>query len=212
MAVGAENTYVATDDQRIAEVVIQAGGQVVMTSPTARTGTDRLWDAAQQIKADVYVNVQGDEPLIDPVDINIVIQAKLEKMDCVINGIAPIGLGSDPESRSIPKVVTTETNFLVYMSRLPIPGSKSGEIKTGLYRKQVCVFAFSYEQLKAFGEFGRKGKLEEEEDLEMLRYLELSIPVYMVETSGENWAVDVPEDVIKVEQLMAKKQTIKILR
>ena len=91
------------------------------------------------------------------------------------------------------------------MSRLAVPGTKSPEKAPKKYWKQVCIYAFNYSELKTFGSFGRKSYLESFEDIEILRFLELAIPIRMVETSGESSAVDVPEDVVIVEEILSKK-------
>lgn len=203
-ALGKENVYVATEDKRILQVVHKYGFQGIMTSDTALTGTDRLYEASQQIDADIYINVQGDEPLINPDDILKVLSYKKENPGFVVNGMCPLDANDNPENRNIPKVVFNENQQLVYMSRLPIPGSKSKDNPLQKYWKQVCIYAFSKEELNAYGQYGRKSLLEECEDIEILRFLEMNIPVKMVETSGSSYAVDVPEDVMKVEQALRK--------
>src|SRR5690554_6786300 len=95
-AVGAQNVYVDTVDQRIAHVVRDAGYQAVMTVNHALTGTDRLAEAAEQIEADIFINVQGDEPLVDPSDILKVRDAKLIHMGDVINGFSWLSENEDP--------------------------------------------------------------------------------------------------------------------
>jgi len=158
----------------------------LMSSKNALTGTDRLWEAAQQVKADIYVNVQGDEPLLDPKDIIKVVEAKRRHADEVINAMCPILEDEDPRDVNIPKVVVNQDKRMVYMSRLAVPGSKSSETAPKKYWKQVCIYAFNYNELKAFGSFGRKSYLESSEDIEILRFLELNIPVRMVESLGDS--------------------------
>lgn len=203
-AVGAENVYVATEDSRIAEVVETAGFQAVMTTDDALTGTDRLAQAAEQVEADLYINVQGDEPLADPADILKVRDAKLAHMDAIINGVSWVGDNEDPHSVNIPKVITNERNELVYMSRVALPGFKDAKCAPGRYKKQVCIYAFTREELAAFRSFGRKSELEHAEDIEILRFLELGKTIRMVETQPGSLAVDVPEDVAKVEAALRK--------
>lgn len=198
-AVGAKNVYVATEDQRIAEVVEAAGFQSVITTDDALTGTDRLAQAAEQVEADIYINVQGDEPLADPADILKVRDAKLAHMDAIINGVSWVGESEDPHSVNIPKVITNERDELVYMSRLALPGFKDTKCAPKRYKKQVCIYAFTREELAAFRAFGRKSELEHAEDIEILRFLELGKTIRMVETQPGSLAVDVPEDVAKVE-------------
>ncbi len=198
-AVGAENVYVATEDRRIAEVVEAAGFQAVMTTDDALTGTDRLAQAAEQVEAGIYINVQGDEPLADPADILKVRDAKLAHMDAIINGVSWVGESEDPHSVNIPKVITNERHELVYMSRVALPGFKDAKCAPVRYKKQVCIYAFTREELAAFRAFGRKSELEHAEDIEILRFLELGKAIRMVETQPGSLAVDVPEDVAKVE-------------
>ena len=198
-AVGKENVYVATDDDQIAEVVQQAGYSAVMTSDSALTGTDRLAEAALQIDADIYVNVQGDEPIIDPVDICKVRDKKIECSNAIINAFCWISEEENPESVNIPKVITNEKGQLIYMSRKALPGYKDTKNAPLRYKKQVCIYAFTKEELIAFQEFGRKSALEACEDIEILRFLEMDKSILMIESSGGSLAVDVPDDVLKVE-------------
>ncbi len=201
-ALGAANTFVATDNADIARVVEEAGFQVLMTSSGATTGTDRLWEAAQQVTADYFINIQGDEPLLDPADIIKIVNEKCSRGHGIVNGMTWLAREEDPWDRNIPKVVVTEDNRLVYMSRLPIPGFKDHRHCSDRYLKQVCIYAFTYSELRAFGEYGRKSRLEEKEDIEILRFLDLSIPVYMVHTNHLSLSVDVPEDLFPVEAAM----------
>lgn len=206
-AVGATNVYVATEDHRIIDVVTEAGFQAVMTEDTALTGTDRLAEAAQSIDADIYINVQGDEPLADPEDIRKVRDAKVEAPNCIINGFSWVSAKEDPHSVNIPKVITNENNQLIYMSRVALPGFKDVKYAPKIYKKQVCIYAFTREELTAFREFGRKSELEYSEDIEILRFLELGKTIRMIETKPGSLAVDVPEDVQKVESAMLKLQS-----
>ena len=199
-----EFVYIATDDLRIKEVVEEAGFNVVMTSKKALTGTDRIADAANQIDADIYINVQGDEPLLDPNDILSIIDIKKKYPNEVINGYCKINDNENPESLNIPKVVFNENNQMLYMSRHLIPGSKSKQIKPPHYFKQVCIYAFNKNELLDFVNFGRKSTIENYEDIEILRFLDIGTKIRVVETLGSSLAVDVPEDVKKVEEAILK--------
>ena len=198
-AVGKENVYVATEDERISKVVTSASFQAVMTTDDALTGTDRLAQAAEQVKADIYINVQGDEPLVDPADIQKIRDAKLIYMDQIINGYSWISPNEDPQNVNIPKVITNERDELVYMSRVAIPGFKDAKYAPKQYKKQVCIYAFTREELAAFRAFGRKSILENSEDIEILRFLEIDKTIRMIETKPGSLAVDVFEDVARVE-------------
>lgn len=204
-ALGKDNVYIATDSKEIQELVDHSGYQTIMTSESALTGTDRLWQAAQQVKADIYVNIQGDEPLLNPLDITKIVKEKRLYMNEVINGMCPIGAEEDLKSINIPKVVFSSSRRLLYMSRFPVPGSKSPEKKAKEYWKQVCIYAFTFDELRSFAHLGEKSYLESLEDIEILRFLEIGIPVRMVETSPSTHAVDIPEDIVLVEELLRKK-------
>ncbi|MBB5187724.1 3-deoxy-manno-octulosonate cytidylyltransferase (CMP-KDO synthetase) [Zhongshania antarctica] len=203
-AVGKANVYVATDDSRIAEVVIDAGYQVIMTGD-ALTGTDRLAEAARKVSADIYINIQGDEPLVDPQDIVRVIEEKKLHFDAVINCYCELSESEDPGSVNIPKVIFSEGKKLVYMSRKVLPGYKDcGNAPKKLY-KQVCIYAFNRKQLADFENFGRKSKLESSEDIEIIRFLEWGQEIRMVEAVSGSLAVDVVGDVIPVEAALQSR-------
>jgi 3-deoxy-manno-octulosonate cytidylyltransferase (CMP-KDO synthetase) len=198
-ALGQENVYVATESDRIAAAVREAGFQAVLTSDKCLTGTDRLAEAARSIPADVYVNVQGDEPLLDPKDIQRVASEKIATPGMVINCYQEIGPEENPESPNLPKVIMNEAGMLVYMSRRALPGFKIATNRPSVYYKQVCIYGFSAEDLARFAQHGRKGKLEWHEDIEILRFLDLGVPVRMIRASRVSYAVDTPEDVAVVE-------------
>lgn len=197
-AVGSEVVYIATDSQEIKEAVERFGGQVVMTSSNCLTGTDRLAEANLTLDCDFVINVQGDEPMIEPRDITTVIEAYEANPSAVVNAMAPIGEEADFRSNSVPKVVASQSGRLLYMSRGAIPTDKNLGFSSA-YR-QVCIYAFSREHLLAFSKFSEKTPLEQIEDIEILRFLENDIAVQMVEVSGFSIAVDFPEDVARVER------------
>lgn len=204
-AVGRSNVYIATEDKRIEEAVRQAGFQVIMTSDNLPTGTDRLAEASKKVEADIYINVQGDEPLVDPEDIIKVRDAKLANMQDVINGFSWVSNNEDPNDVNIPKVITNENDELVYMSRVALPGYKVVENVPNSYKKQVCIYAFTKKELESFHDFGRKSQLEHHEDIEILRFLELNKKIRMIETKPGSLAVDIPSDVPKVEAALGEK-------
>jgi 3-deoxy-manno-octulosonate cytidylyltransferase (CMP-KDO synthetase) len=197
-AVGVENVYVATEDIRIKNEVEKFGYSCVLTSKTALTGTDRVAEAARMLLADIYINVQGDEPMLNPSDILKVRDAKILSMNTVINGFNYISL-EEANNLNVPKVVTDESDHLVYMSRAVIPGFKDIKDSPSKYKKQVCIYAFTRDELNAFISFGRKSRLEQTEDIEILRFLDMDIKVKFVETTPGSLAVDVPDDLSAVE-------------
>ena len=153
---GKENVYIATDDKQIQKTVTEMGYAVVMTSENCLTGTDRLAEVAKKIDADIYVNVQGDEPLIDPKDIQKVIDCKKKYPNDVINGYTRMKENEDPKSLTKPKIIFTEDKRMVYISRQPIPGFKDQKYNSKVYHKQVCIYAFNRKELLEFGNFGGK--------------------------------------------------------
>jgi 3-deoxy-manno-octulosonate cytidylyltransferase (CMP-KDO synthetase) len=203
-AVGQEHVYVATEDVRIVDVIEAAGFKALMTSKTALTGTDRLAEAAEMIDYDIYINVQGDEPLVNPEDIRRCITLKAEHPELIANGFSWIGPEENPASVNIPKVITTEDDVMVYMSRVALPGFKDPASAPERYKKQVCIYGFSREDLAAFVAFGRKGTLEACEDIEILRFVELGRTIKMYETTPGTLAVDVPGDVAVVEAALKR--------
>ncbi len=194
-AVGPDKVYVATDDERISESIRKIGGNIVMTSSDCLTGTDRLAEANELLQYDFLVNVQGDEPLIDPKHIKLVID-KYTETGNVTNAMCPITSEAEFRSLTIPKVVFSKSRRLLYMSRTGIPLTKNGQYRFGY--KQVCIYAFSKEQLEFFAKFDQKTRNENVEDIEILRFLENDYIVDMVEVNVGSLAIDTPDDVDKV--------------
>jgi 3-deoxy-manno-octulosonate cytidylyltransferase (CMP-KDO synthetase) len=194
---GIDGVYVATDDERIAAACAGFDAACLLTSPACLTGTDRVWDAAQQIAADVYVNVQGDEPLVRPSDIERVIAASRAAPNRVFNAMCPLRGPDEYRSPHVPKVVVRPDGRLLYMSRAAIPTDKAASFCGGF--KQVCIYALPRAALAAFAGAGGKTPLETIEDIEILRFLELGFEVHMLEVSGSSVAVDRPEDILVVE-------------
>lgn len=187
---------VATDHKSIYNHIKELGYNAVMTSERCLTGTDRVAEVASIVEADYYINVQGDEPLINPDDIKKVINELGRNSNVIINGYAPIKIEEDYSSRSIPKVVFSEKGRLLYMSRTTIPGNKAGTFEKGF--RQICIYAFPKESLNQFSSRKEKSAFEAIEDIEILRFLEMDIPVQMIEMSGDSIAVDTENDIEKV--------------
>ena len=202
-ALGAAQVVIATDDDRIRTVASDAGFRVEMTSERALTGTDRIAEIADLLSADAILNVQGDEPLLDPADLLRIAEIKAAHPEVVVNGYHPLGPDEDPASTNLPKVVIDRDERLLYMSRCAVPGTKRGEPDPDVtYLKQVCIYGLSPMDLRLFTSVSAKGPLEAAEDIEILRVLELGQPVRMVRTSTASVAVDAPEDVAKVEEAL----------
>jgi len=199
-----DQVYIATDDDRIEKVCHELKMNVIMTSENHRTGTDRVGEVARKIEADLYVNVQGDEPLILPETIEKAINFFEENKSIkVINCMTEIKEMADLIDTSVPKVVVNKNNKAIFLSRLPIPYPKS---RKGLkYFKQVCVYCFTPKALETFCRLSNKGPAEEAEDIELLRFIENDIPVYMVEVEQDTIGVDTPNDLELARQLIKKR-------
>ena len=204
LAIPPASIYIATDDQRIAELCDRNEIQVVMTSPDCLTGTDRVAQAARQLNADYVINVQGDEPLINPADIALLKQVAEKYPTEVLNGYTEIAEEEDFRSRGIPKVAVRPDGRLLYMSRAPIPNNKQDEFAHAF--RQVCIYGFPRHLLQEFAAHSGKCPLEAVEDIEILRFLELGHDVRMIHMSNESIAVDYPADVVKVEAVINAKE------
>lgn len=196
--------YVATDDERIENVCKEYGINVVMTDSNHKTGTDRIAEVATKVKADLYVNIQGDEPLIEPDTIRQAVLPFLKGEDIdVTNLMTEIKDPVDVVNCTVPKVVTNKENVGIFLSRSPIPYPKGAlEYK---YYKQVCVYGFTPRALQFYSEYGKnygKAKIEAIEDIEILRFIENGYKVQYIEVDSDTVAVDTPKDLEKVCKLM----------
>ena len=205
--VSRNNLFIATDDKKIFNFLKRKSYKSIMTSKNCLTGTDRVHEAAKKLKSNIFVNVQGDEPTIKASDIKKIITAKKIHPNHVICGYTKINI-SQINNLNIPKVVMNKNNELIYISRHAIPGFKNkNNLNKIKFFKQVCIYAFNYNELKIFGSFKSKSFLEKIEDIELIRYLELTNKkIKMIEVSSESLSVDVKSDVKKVETFLKKKK------
>lgn len=202
-AVPNEKIIIATEDESVKEHCESIGANVAITSAECLTGTDRVAELLDTIDVDMFINVQGDEPLVNPADIQHVIEvATMGEFD-IVNGFAPIVDEAQYYSRMIPKVLFSKDGNLLYMSRGPIPAHKEEKFLSAW--RQICIYGFSRKALETFRSQKRKTALEEIEDIEILRFIELGHRVQMIELSDESIAVDVPEDVAKVEKALKER-------
>ena len=203
--IGKENTFIATDSKKIQKKVNEYNYNSIMTSRKCLTGTDRVAEASKKIKANIYVNVQGDEPLVNPNDINKIIQEKKENPKFVICGYGNIHKYQNPKSLNLPKVIVNSKQELIYISRSLIPGSKK-KIKPKNFFKQVCIYAFNKKELQKFYSLKKKSELEKIEDIEILRFFDLGIKIKMVKLNSNSVAVDEISDVRKAEKILKKNK------
>jgi 3-deoxy-manno-octulosonate cytidylyltransferase (CMP-KDO synthetase) len=205
MARSLAEVVVATDDQRIAKVV-QPYCRVEMTGSHHLTGSDRIAEAVSRFACEAVINIQGDEPLIDPAVIDSVAGAL---KDCEMSTAAtPIRLPEDYDNPNVVKVVVNRAGMALYFSRRTVPYLR--EAASGSVSEQLAAFPF----LKHLGIYGYRREtllrlvtlpaspLEQAEKLEQLRALEDGIPIAVVQVNYESVGVDVPADVARVEQLL----------
>ena len=194
-----ERIIVATDDERIARVVEKFGGDVMMTRLDHQSGTDRLAEAASHLPSDsLVVNVQGDEPLIEPDVIDRAIAAARNREAQIVTLMTPL---TDPAAIADPsrvKVVVDRNGFALYFSRSPIPSSGTTFLHLGLYVYRV-------EFLKQFTKLDRT-PLEIAERLEQLRALEHGHRIRVVEVESESWGIDTPADLEKLKSVLGNEK------
>lgn len=195
-AVDKSLVYVATEDQRIVDHCNEHNMQVILTTDNCLTGTDRVAEVMERIEADYYINVQGDEPLFNPDDILKMINSLTLFPGEILNGYCAIDSAEQYHSPSVPKVVFKPNGKLLYMSRSAIPGNKATQFSKAW--RQVCVYAFPAKALRQFADSKAKTPLEAEEDIEILRFIEMDFEVRMIEMSKESVAVDNPGDLEEV--------------
>ena len=195
-----EDLYIATDSEKIEHVAKKFSKNVVLTSEDCLTGTDRLAEFAKIIDAEAYINLQGDEPIMCIKNIEIIKKYAEKDPHIIYNGYAPINYHGDYLSNMIPKVVVAENKKLLYMSRAPIPGNKNGSFQNA--NKQICVYSFPKAALSNYGVGTVKTFKENEEDIEIMRLLDLGFEVQMLEMSANTVAVDTPEDLERVKMII----------
>tara|TARA_B100000686_G_C16768290_1_gene963307 strand:- start:1299 stop:2036 length:738 start_codon:yes stop_codon:yes gene_type:complete len=195
--------FVVTDDHRIVKVCQDYDIQTKITSPHCPTGTDRIAEVARELDCDFYVNVQGDEPVLNPDDLDKIIKASQQNPDMILNGMCRIRDESLYRSASIPKVIVRNDDRLLYMSRAAIPANKTDNFIKAW--RQVCIYSFTKKALITFSDLKTKTDIENIEDIEILRFLELGFEVKMIEMSEDSIAVDNPEDIPLVEAAISQR-------
>jgi 3-deoxy-manno-octulosonate cytidylyltransferase (CMP-KDO synthetase) len=196
---------VATDDERIVQAVEAFGGEARMTRADHRTGTERIAEVAVHVEASVYVNVQGDEPLIDPAAIDAAVEALRSDDSVQVGTIAvPITAPGDIMDPNVVKVVLDFDDNALYFSRAPIPWVRDSEHRVhARHLKHLGLYVYRREALLEFPTLPQ-GDHERLEQLEQLRWLENGWKIRVAEVEHDSVSVDVPEDVARVEKLLAK--------
>lgn len=201
-----DGVLVATDDQRIFDAVNQFSGQAVMTSPDHHSGTDRLAEAAANLDADIIVNIQGDEPLIEPKAIDLAVEPFLVNPDLPMTTLkTPILDLEDLQSPGVVKVVTDENGLALYFSRYPIPCIRGMEdpaevLNQKIHYKHIGLYAYRRDFLLKYPQL-KQTPLEKAESLEQLRALENGYRICVVNCPYTSVSVDTPEDLERVRTL-----------
>ena len=200
--------WVATDDERILNTVQKFGGRAVMTSPTCVSGTDRVAEAAQNMEADIVVNIQGDEPFIHPKEIDLAAQILMTDPEAVVGTLMKrIFHTEDLISRNTAKVVVNEQGYALYFSRQPIPFYRDIEepgewLKMHAYYKHIGIYSYRKDFLHEMTRWPPTS-LEKSEKLEQLRVLERGGRIKVAETDSESICVDTPDDLERAQKLYA---------
>ena len=204
----ATRVIVATDDDRIVQAVQSFGGEALMTRSSHRTGTERVAEVASHVDGEVFVNVQGDEPLLDPQAVDTAIQSLLEEPAAPVSTVAT--LIKTPSDIMDPNVVKTILDFednALYFSRAPIPWVRDTASKIQVrHLKHLGLYAFQRDALLEYPTLPQ-GTLEKIEQLEQLRWLENGWKIRVAEVEHDAVSVDVPEDITRVEKLLQTPQT-----
>jgi len=205
LAKRADRVMVATDDERIVKAVQGFGGEARMTRTAHRTGTERVAEVAAREDGDVFVNVQGDEPLLDPHAIDVAVNSLLEEPQASISTVAtPIKTPADIMDPNVVKVVVDFDGNAIYFSRAPIPWVRDTASKMVVrHLKHFGLYVFQREALLEYSTLPQ-GELERIEQLEQLRWLENGWKIRVAEVEHDAVSVDVPEDVARVEKLLQK--------
>jgi 3-deoxy-manno-octulosonate cytidylyltransferase (CMP-KDO synthetase) len=197
----ADRVVVAAPDQEIIDACARFGGEGILTSHDHPTGTDRIAEVAKHIEADVYVNVQGDEPLIQSDSIRACAGPLLEDATKQMSSVYSLCRPDEYDNPAVVKVVTDKQGYALYFSRYPIPFERNARIQP--VKKHVGLYAYRREPLLAFSTWGMS-PLETAESLEQLRFMENGVRIHMSEAAGTELAVDTPEQADQVRELLAK--------
>lgn len=197
---------VATDDERIAEEVKKFGGDFVFTAPTHQSGTDRCAEVIEQMPDfDIVINIQGDEPFIEPAQIDLLASCFIEKKVQLATLIKSIESQESIYNPNSPKVVIDVNGRAIYFSRSPIPFIRNSE--PGLWAekhhfyKHIGIYGYRTDALKAITKLS-PSSLEIAESLEQLRWIENGFYIQTKITNSETIAIDTPEDLVKLNKLL----------
>lgn len=204
---------IATDDVRIADAVMDFGGQYVMTSPNHRSGTDRCCEALDLLKTkyDAVVNIQGDEPFINPKQIDLMVDLIVRDDTSLASLAKRIDDADELFSPNAVKVVVNQEGNAMYFSRNPIPFMRNVDrdewLAKGRFYKHIGIYAYKADVLHQVAHM-EPSALEQAESLEQLRWLENGLAIRMALSDAENISIDTPDDLHRAEQYAQTKPEI----
>lgn len=206
---GLDEIIVATDDERIAEVVRDFGGRAMMTSPDCQSGSDRVREVAQTVDADVYVNVQGDEPLLESLAIEKLLNVFEHDASVQVATLCSPISREDAQSSNLVKVVRDHAGNALYFSRAPLPFVREAN-ETADYFGHIGIYAYRREALTVFTSLPASD-LEKAEKLEQLRFLQAGIPIRVLEVPRMGVGVDTQEDLERVRTVIRERRRAEAL-
>ena len=196
----ADRVIVATPDQEIVDACKRFGAEAVLTSPNHPTGTDRIAEVALTVRANVYVNVQGDEPLVHPDDVKACAAPLLKDPAVQMGSVFCDCPEEEVENPAVVKVVTDLNGYALYFSRHSLPFPRNPRV--GPVKKHIGLYAYTAGVLSGFSKW-RQTPLEAAESLEQLRFLEHGVKIRMSRGTGSALAVDTPEQADEVRKILA---------
>ena len=192
---------VATDHTKIIKVCNIYKVPSILTSKKCLTGSDRVAEVAKKIDAKIYINLQGDEPIFSKQDLKKFINKAKKNHIQILNGYCKVSNKNLFYNYGIPKVVVNKFDELLYISRAPIPSNKTNVFKRGL--RQVCIYSFPKKILnKIYGKDKKKTFIEKNEDIEVLRPLEMGYKIKMIKLSAQSISIDTKSDLKKLLKII----------
>lgn len=194
------DVVVACDDQKLVDAVKNFGGKAVLTSTEHQSGTQRIQEVAQKMPADIYVNIQGDEPLMPGENVDLLIRAFADRKEFLVGTLAlPKTEADEFQNKNVVKVVCDNAGKALYFSRSPIPCFRDGGDVS--YWKHLGIYCYRAEFWKKYAAM-KPSILEQAEKLEQLKFLENGISIQVTATRFDSIGVDTAEDLESVRQIL----------
>jgi 3-deoxy-manno-octulosonate cytidylyltransferase (CMP-KDO synthetase) len=195
-----KNVLVATDSEKVADVVKECGVKAVLTPAELPSGTDRIWEAVKELNVNYVVNVQGDEPFVKPEHVLPIVRA-LKKGEEYATIATPFQSSEEVKNPNNVKVVCDKNGHAIYFSRSVIPFARDGKLPSSKYLKHIGIYGYTKEALKRFVSWPQ-GFLEKAEKLEQLRILENGYKIHVSVVESSLVGIDTYEDLKKAEKIL----------